>query len=192
MNNVNFSCVPMYNNANNQLLAYACSAKNIENFYANNRGNYDSNTFYLKGDQVTFNGKLYEVIDQATNDGAKGYQPDSYPNVWKPLESNAGQSLGSSNWDSNKFYKLNDVVMYQNISYKVIDQATNDGAQGYPPDSNPNVWKPVFPEWVESKYYLLNDTVSYKGKIYKVRDQATNSGAKGYKPDSYPNVWSAM
>jgi hypothetical protein len=192
MNKVNFSCVPMYNHANNQILAYACSTKNIENFYANDRGVYNKDTYYKKGDQVSFDGQTYEVIDQATNDGALGYTPNAYPNVWKSLGTSVSNSSGSSNWDENKFYKLNDVVMYKGLSYKVRDQATGDGAKGYAPDNNSNIWTPIFPEWVESKYYLLNDTVAYKGRNYKVRDQATGSGAQGYKPDSALNIWTPI
>jgi len=136
-NQLNFSCAPMYNqNNNNQVMGYLCSSsKNIENFYFNNRGVYNKDTFYKKGDQVSFNGKSYEVIDQATNDGAKDYQPDLRPNVWKVVE--------PTEWNKDKFYKLNDVVTYNGRTYKVRDQATNDGAKDYQPDLKPNVWTPI-------------------------------------------------
>jgi signal peptidase I len=126
----------MYNqNNNNQVMGYLCSSKNIENFYENNRGEYDKDTYYKKGDQVTFMGKKYEVQDQATQDGAKNYQPDVRPNVWKVVN--------NMEYDPNKYYKKDDIVTYNGRTYKVIDQATQDGAKNYQPDVRPNVWKPV-------------------------------------------------
>jgi len=147
MNKVNFTCAPMFGNTNKQVFGYACTIKkkNIENFYVNDRGNYDSNAFYKVDDQVIFNGKQYKVIDQATSNGAQGYQPDTYSNVWQVVASPPPPPSGPAQYDSNKFYKSGDMVIFNNQKYTVIDQGTSNGAQGYQPDIRSNVWQVIAP-----------------------------------------------
>lgn len=43
---------------------------------------WNKDTFYLLNDRVSYNGKIYKVKDQATGNGAKGYEPSTKTNVW--------------------------------------------------------------------------------------------------------------
>ena len=46
---------------------------------------YNAEKFYKLNDRVSYQGVVYKVQDQATNDGAKGYTPSDRPNVWLKL-----------------------------------------------------------------------------------------------------------
>jgi hypothetical protein len=46
---------------------------------------YNNDQFYKLNDRVSYNGVVYKVKDQATNDGAKGYEPSTRANIWMPI-----------------------------------------------------------------------------------------------------------
>lgn len=122
---------------------------------------YDNSVTYSPGAVISFNGKLFEMVDGA---GAPGYPP-SRPGdqLWKPL------------YDNNSTYKVGAVVRYKGMTYQMIEEA---GSSGYAPDRpGDKLWAQAYSN---STIYRAGDRVAFKGGMYKMLEAA---GASGYAPD---------
>ena len=122
---------------------------------------YDNSVTYSPGAVVSFNGKLYEMVEGA---GAAGYSPDRQGDqLWKPL------------YDNNTTYQVGAVVRYKGMTYQMVEGA---GAAGYAPDRpGDKLWAQAYSN---SAVYRVGDRVAFKGGMYSMVEGA---GAAGYAPD---------
>jgi hypothetical protein len=174
LNNINYSCVPMYSN-NDQLLAYTCSNKIMENFESSS--NYNANTNYTPGAVVKYNNKIY--FYKNTGEYVSGKTPNTNPAFWTVLENHENRSFQITN-----VYNKYDFV---NVSNKLWQAKSNIPAGS---GVNPNSWtNTIIKRWGIQKKYFLNDRVYFENKVYKVRDQVYPDGFMGIKPNENANVW---
>jgi len=182
LNNINYSCVPMYNQNNKQVIAYSCSNKQIENFETTPPTKWDSNTRYFKDAIVFYRGYKYKVIDQGYPEGTEaGITPDSLPNLWEKKEvQNPAISL-IPDYNSSKKYYSGNLVSYENSVYV----ASTDVDAGITPSNN-SKWSRGYDsisldqEAVQPSDYagFWNDSTTYTSKdIVSVYSSQDGKGA---------------
>ena len=122
---------------------------------------YDNSITYSPGAVVSFNGKMYEMVEGA---GAPGYPP------LRP-----GDKLWQALYDNNTTYQVGAVVRYKGMMYQMVEGA---GAPGYAPDRpGDRLWAQAYSN---SAVYRVGDKVTFKGGMYRMVEGA---GAAGYAPD---------
>jgi len=97
--------------------------------------------------------------------------PDCYPISlgiynFKSNENFEDSKVNNYNYDNKKIYKINDIVIFNHVAYKMIDSL---GVAGYNPTNTVN-WEKLI--WDKKKKYSVNDIftiINYSGnKTYKV------------------------
>ena len=96
------------------------------------RGTYSNNNSYLLGDLASHGGRIYICIESYENDGSSTPQPAN-SDLWEVF-SDGFKWEGS--WNNLTFYKINDVIEYNQSSYISL----TDNNQNNVPGSSPANW----------------------------------------------------
>lgn len=136
--------------------------------------NLDYGRTYDFGDQFTYNGIVWEVLDAS-------YQYDPYnppgTGAWQGLRDNSGI------YNSNSAYEIGDIVEYNGIYYEAI--ASNARFEN-PVAGLGQSWNEVSETWLSYNLYTTNDIVLYNG-VYYISTQSWN---KGRNPATTSWAWS--
>lgn len=154
---------------------------------ANDIDMWQTSTSYLVGDIVIYNNQLYRCTTAHTSDSS-----DFYTDIgnWDILDT----KWILNNWTSSIYYRVGEVVSYNNTPYKCITAHTSLGTF----ELDKADWEPLsanIREWVSGSTYKVGDTVRYDGELYECITATNASTFKKscWKPICKCNIsmWSA-
>jgi hypothetical protein len=137
---------------------------------------WKANTFYESGDQVAFNGIIYQVMQAHTSQ--VGWEPSKVPSLFlRPVP------RGCRPWQVQTSYGVGSIAKFGNKFFRAL-QAHDSLSATWTPDDSPSLWGEVPGDLtcpIEAKYCCLSATagggaIKVKGKgCVKISDGNTGS-----------------
>ena len=170
------------------------SSQKTQTFAINNYESWDVGESYVKGDTVSYEGKIYKCIRAHTVD-ALNWKPPNTPALWAFLGEGNGSDPNKDYkvWQVNRQFETGDEVVYLDKVYR-CRQGHKANSEKWTPSTKPALWKCIDdwsgPQlWRESITYSKGDTVySYDPSEdrdgepldgYKcIKEHTSNSGNK--------------
>lgn len=165
-------------------------------------------TFYQVNDIIKKNGIVYICIESHTSVSVEEDFPDDIANSYWIVHTSTDNWL--SEWNTNTYYSLNDVVKYNGLIYRCVVAHTSASTTllGLEDDifnwnvlSSSTYWRG---DWTITTRYKLNDLVRYNGIVYRcLTNHLSTSTLLGglesdlsswvvfYQDIEYRNTWSS-
>ena len=193
------------------------SSQKTQTFEISNYESWDVGESYVKGDTVSYEGKIYKCIQPHTVD-AENWNPPNTPALWAFLGESGGSGLdkGYKVWDVNRIFETGDSVVYKGKKYRCRQGNTARSLEWAPPNK-PTYFretgdfekgqveidgeKHTAQKWREGEKYTKGDIVylSLRPRYRCTKTHISNASNKPRKviPESpywewvdlTPNVW---
>lgn len=154
------------------------------------KGNWDDNVSYIKDDVVRYGGKTYVAL--VTHTSSPNFYTDfeevtaeipPQPNPYWELMLDGYE--WTSNWQTETFYQVGDLIKKNGIVYICIESHTSQELEtDFPLDIGLNYWLSYTKtdnwryDWTANTSYSINDIIRYNGIVYRCIN-AHNSGTAG-------------
>lgn len=153
------------------------------------KGNWSSSTIYYKDDIVRNGGNTYVCIGGHTSSNSFSADLVSY---WNKISD--GQEW-KSDWQTDTFYKINDVVKYGGILYIANQEHTSAATELLGLEADQSKWDQYGEtfdykgNWNISTRYKINDLVKYNSTIYICNEEHLSSSSLAVGLEGDQSKW---
>jgi len=151
------------------------------------KGNWESNIFYDEGDIVKYHGINYICINKHVSSDSDSTSQEEFENDKSNWIIYSESIDWREFWQTNTYYRLNDVVKYGGNIYRCIDEHTSSATTDIGLESDISKWVVVSlsdswqGDWTISTRYIENNVVRYGSKTYRcivphISDAELNGG----------------